>query len=67
MTYHDLKFIIGDVVRISIYKNIFPKDYVPNWSKSQKHCSVDMSLLILKAKKLKCFTKKKKKEKKCKK
>ena len=42
MTYHDLKFKIGDVVRISIYKNIFPKDYVPNWSKSQKHCPVDI-------------------------
>ena len=28
----DLKFQIGDHVRISTYKNIFPKGYVPNWS-----------------------------------
>ena len=28
----DLKFKIGDVVRISKYKNIFAKGYVPNWS-----------------------------------
>ena len=28
----DLKFKIGDIVRISKYKNIFEKDYVPNWS-----------------------------------
>ena len=26
------KFKIGDIVRISIYKNIFAKDYVTNWS-----------------------------------
>ena len=26
------KFKIGDIVRISKYKNIFPKGYVPNWS-----------------------------------
>ena len=26
------KFKIGDIVRISKYKNIFAKDYVPNWS-----------------------------------
>ena len=26
----DLKFKIGDVVRISKYKNIFAKEYVPN-------------------------------------
>ena len=29
----DLKLKIGDVVRISKYKNIFAKGYVPNWSK----------------------------------
>ena len=29
----DHKFQIGDIVRISKYKNIFAKDYVPNWSK----------------------------------
>ena len=28
----DPKFKIGDVVRISKYKNIFAKGYVPNWS-----------------------------------
>ena len=28
----DLNFIIGDHVRISEYKNIFAKRYVPNWS-----------------------------------
>ena len=29
----DLKFEVDDHVNISKYKNIFPKDYVPNWSK----------------------------------
>ena len=28
----DLKFKIGDIVRISKYKNIFAKVYTPNWS-----------------------------------
>ena len=28
----DPKFKIGDMVRISKYKNIFAKDYIPNWS-----------------------------------
>ena len=28
----DSEFKIGDIVRISKYKNIFAKDYVPNWS-----------------------------------
>ena len=28
----DLKFKVGDHVRISKYKNIFPKGYTPNWS-----------------------------------
>ena len=28
----DLKFKIGDIVRISKYKNIFAKDCVPKWS-----------------------------------
>ena len=27
------KFKIGDSVRISKYKKMFAKDYVPNWSK----------------------------------
>ena len=29
----DSKFKIGDIVRISKYKKIFAKSYVPNWSK----------------------------------
>ena len=28
----DFKFKIRDIVRISKYKNIFAKSYVPNWS-----------------------------------
>ena len=28
----DPKFKIGNIVRISKYKNIFAKSYVPNWS-----------------------------------
>ena len=28
----DLKFKVGDHVRISKYKNIFSKGYTPNWS-----------------------------------
>ena len=28
----DSKFKVGDHVRISKYKNIFAKGYVPNWS-----------------------------------
>ena len=28
----DPKFKIGDIARISKYKNIFAKGYVPNWS-----------------------------------
>ena len=28
----DPKFRVGDHVRISKYKNIFPKQYTPNWS-----------------------------------
>ena len=28
----DPKFEIGDIVRISTYKNIFVKSYSPNWS-----------------------------------
>ena len=30
--YKDLKFKVGDRVRISKYKNIFTKGYMPNWS-----------------------------------
>ena len=32
INYQDPKFKIGDIVRISKYKNIFAKGYVPNWS-----------------------------------
>ena len=28
----DLKFKVIDHIKISTYKNIFAKDYVPNWS-----------------------------------
>ena len=31
--YNDAKFKVGDRVRISKYKNIFAKEYMPNWSK----------------------------------
>ena len=31
----DTKFEIGDIVRISKYKNIFGKDYTPNWSEEE--------------------------------
>ena len=52
INYKDSKFKIGDIVRISKYKNIFTKGYIPNWSeeifvikkkKKKKHCSVDIS------------------------
>ena len=43
------KFKIGDIVRISKYKNIFAKGYTPNWSeelfvikKVKKFCAVDL-------------------------
>ena len=32
MNDEDFKFKIGDIARISEYKNIFAKGYVPNWS-----------------------------------
>ena len=32
INYQDLKFKIADIVRISTYKNIFAKGYIPNWS-----------------------------------
>ena len=31
--YKEPKFKVGDYARISKYKNIFAKCYVPNWSK----------------------------------
>ena len=43
----DLKFKVGDHVRISKYKNIFAKGYKPNWSeeifvvkKIKKYCTL---------------------------
>ena len=55
----DSKFKIGDLVRISKYKNIFAKDYVPNWSeevflikKVKILCPGHMLLMILTEKKL---------------
>ena len=30
----DPKFEVGDHVKLSKYKNIFPKDYIPNWFES---------------------------------
>ena len=45
----DSKFKIGEIVRISNYKDIFAKVYVPNWSeevfvnkKIKKHRAVDI-------------------------
>ena len=45
----DPKFEVGDRVRISKYKNIFTKGYMPNWSEEvfaikqvKKYCSVDL-------------------------
>ena len=44
----DPKFGIGDHVRISKYKNIFAKGYVPNWSEE--------AVLITKVKNLVLYT-----------
>ena len=50
----DPKFKIGDIVRISKYKNTFVKGYTPNWSeevfvikKLKMHCHGQMLLMIL--------------------
>ena len=32
INYKDLKFKVGDFVRISRFRDIFAKDYVSNWS-----------------------------------
>ena len=34
ISYQDHKFKIDDIIRISKYKNIFSKCYVPNWSEN---------------------------------
>ena len=56
---NDPKFKISDIVRISKYKNIFAKGYVPSWSevvfvikKLKTLFRGHMLLVILKAKKL---------------
>ena len=43
----DPEFKVGDHVRISKYKNIFAKGYVPNWTEEifvvkKKNCSLDL-------------------------
>ena len=45
----DPKYNIGDIVRISKYKNIFARGYTPNWTKEVfvikknfKHCAMDI-------------------------
>ena len=55
----DPKFKIGDFVKISKYKNIFAKGYLPNWSeeafvikKLKTLCRGHMLLVILKGKAL---------------
>ena len=60
----DSKFKIGDIVRISKYKNVFAKGYVPSWSEeifviTKKLSRGHMLLVILKAKKLLDFFMKK--------
>ena len=32
INYENLRFKIGDIVRISKYKNVFAKGYISNWS-----------------------------------
>ena len=62
----DPKFKMGNIVRISKYKNIFAKGYVPNWSEevfvnktSKTLFRRHVLIVILKAKKLlEGFTKK---------
>ena len=53
----DPKFKIGNILRISKYKNIFAKDYLQNWSEEvflieKVLCCGHMLLVILTEKKL---------------
>ena len=55
----DPKFKVGNIVRISKYKNIFAKSYVPNWSaevfvikKFKIRCRRHMLLMMLTEKNL---------------
>ena len=64
INYQDPKFKVGDIVRISKYKNIYAKGYVPNWSEEvfgikKTLCCGNMFIVILKENKLlERFTKK---------
>ena len=64
INYQDPKFKVGDIVRISKYKNISAKGYVPNWSEEvfgikKTLCCGNMFIVILKENKLlERFTKK---------
>ena len=65
----DPEFKIGSIIRISKYRNIIAKGYIPNWSDFfiikiiKNTCRGHMLLVILKAKKLlERFTKKNCKE-----
>ena len=49
----DPKFEIGDIVRVSKYKNVFSKGYTPSWSEEVFVIKkIKISLMILMAKKL---------------
>ena len=61
----DLKFEVGEHVRISKYKNILAKNYAPNWSKedflienSEEYCSMDIFFSLTVRKLLKHFMRK---------
>ena len=66
VNYQDPKVSIGDIVRISKNKNIFGKDYFPNWSGEvymiknvKKTAPQTYAISDLKGEKLlQCFTKK---------
>ena len=68
----DPKFKIGDIVRISKYKNIFAKGYTPNWSKDVfvikkvkiLCCGYMLLMLLMEKKLLERFMKKNCKKKK---
>ena len=46
----DLKFKVGDHLRISKYKNLFAKGYTPNWSEEVSVVSKIKFLLLVKLK-----------------
>ena len=51
----DPKFEIGDIVRISKYKNIFGKDYTPNQSEEEVKNTVQWIMLIVININVKCY------------